>query len=238
MSGQTPAGWFPDPQDESQFRYWDGNQWTENQAPRAPQAPMGGQATATVAPPTAPGGAPASGDAPKKNWFLRHKIISGLLALFVIGMIATAASGGGSSSPDTTAKGGGGKQYAAKNKPSAAKPSSNSSNSAENVQGSSAFGSAKLPLQNGDWRLDSIQVKNDGLGDLGGVARITYTGDDQSGGDNLFTVTLFKGKNMVGTLNGSASSVKPGTTATVQLISFNSDKYVPGPYKYDFQNDL
>jgi len=39
-----------------------------------------------------------------------------------------------------------------------------------------------------------MQVKNDGLGDLGGVARITYTGNDQSGGDNLFTVTLFKGR--------------------------------------------
>jgi hypothetical protein len=51
-------------------------------------------------------------------------------------------------------------------------------------------------------------------------------------------VTLFKGKTLVGTLDGSANTVKPGTTVTVDMISLNSDKYVPGPYKYDFQNDL
>jgi hypothetical protein len=30
--------------------------------------------------------------------------------------------------------------------------------------------------------------------------------------------------------------VKPGTTVTVDFVS--SDKFVGGPYKYDFQNDL
>ena len=32
---QTPAGWFPDPHDPSQFRYWDGTAWTEHRAPRS-----------------------------------------------------------------------------------------------------------------------------------------------------------------------------------------------------------
>jgi hypothetical protein len=32
---QTPAGWFPDPHDQSQFRYWDGTTWTEHRAPRS-----------------------------------------------------------------------------------------------------------------------------------------------------------------------------------------------------------
>jgi hypothetical protein len=32
---QTPAGWFPDPHDPSQFRYWDGTTWTEHRAPRS-----------------------------------------------------------------------------------------------------------------------------------------------------------------------------------------------------------
>jgi hypothetical protein len=32
---QTPAGWFPDPQDPSQFRYWDGSAWTEHRSPRS-----------------------------------------------------------------------------------------------------------------------------------------------------------------------------------------------------------
>jgi hypothetical protein len=32
---QTPAaGWFVDPQDPAQFRYWDGTSWTEHRAPR------------------------------------------------------------------------------------------------------------------------------------------------------------------------------------------------------------
>jgi hypothetical protein len=31
---QTPAGWFPDPEDATQLRYWDGAVWTEHRAPR------------------------------------------------------------------------------------------------------------------------------------------------------------------------------------------------------------
>jgi Protein of unknown function (DUF2510) len=33
---QTPAGWYVDPQDAAQFRYWDGAQWTEHRSPRGP----------------------------------------------------------------------------------------------------------------------------------------------------------------------------------------------------------
>jgi hypothetical protein len=33
---QTPAGWYVDPQDMTQFRYWDGAQWTEHRSPRGP----------------------------------------------------------------------------------------------------------------------------------------------------------------------------------------------------------
>lgn len=33
---QTPAGWYVDPQDATQFRYWDGAQWTEHRSPRGP----------------------------------------------------------------------------------------------------------------------------------------------------------------------------------------------------------
>src|SRR4051794_3491474 len=35
---QTPAGWFVDPQDATQFRYWDGSQWTDHRSPRGPAA--------------------------------------------------------------------------------------------------------------------------------------------------------------------------------------------------------
>ncbi len=34
---QTPAaGWFADPEDPTQFRYWDGTAWTAHRAPRGP----------------------------------------------------------------------------------------------------------------------------------------------------------------------------------------------------------
>src|SRR3954453_22027758 len=34
---QTPAaGWFADPHDPTQLRYWDGTAWTEHRAPRGP----------------------------------------------------------------------------------------------------------------------------------------------------------------------------------------------------------
>ncbi|WP_028653023.1 DUF2510 domain-containing protein [Nocardioides halotolerans] len=34
---QTPqAGWFVDPEDATQFRYWDGSAWTDHRSPRGP----------------------------------------------------------------------------------------------------------------------------------------------------------------------------------------------------------
>jgi uncharacterized RDD family membrane protein YckC len=48
MSGQsTPAGWYPDPQNPAQQRYWDGAAWSEATQPvagGAPPAPGYGQA--------------------------------------------------------------------------------------------------------------------------------------------------------------------------------------------------
>ena len=34
MSDLPPADWYTDPEDESQYRYWDGSAWTEHRAPR------------------------------------------------------------------------------------------------------------------------------------------------------------------------------------------------------------
>lgn len=39
---QTPAGWYPDPENVGQQRYWDGQQWTEHRTP----PPKGGLSTA------------------------------------------------------------------------------------------------------------------------------------------------------------------------------------------------
>lgn len=86
----------------------------------------------------------------------------------------------------------------------------------------------------GGWVVESYQLKNDGLGDFGGTARITNTkGETRTG---IFTITAFKAGKQVASLQGSASDVESGKTVTVQLIS--TDKYVAGPYTIDFQNDL
>jgi hypothetical protein len=102
VSNPNP-GWYPDSNNPSQVRYWDGQRWTEHSAP-ASQVPTGPGA------PGAHGG--ATGTTPpgdQKNWFLRHKILTAVLAFVLIAIIAGAIGGGGSdddpetASDDTTA---------------------------------------------------------------------------------------------------------------------------------------
>ena len=38
---QPPADWYTDPEDDSQYRYWDGSAWTEHRAPRHDDASDG-----------------------------------------------------------------------------------------------------------------------------------------------------------------------------------------------------
>lgn len=65
-----PAGWYPDPSDSSQWRYWNGSAWTENRSPRA-HAP---------APVAVAQYSPAS-SGPTGRWYLVITIASiGLLA--------------------------------------------------------------------------------------------------------------------------------------------------------------
>ena len=78
----TSPGWYSDSSASGTERYWDGSQWTEQTRPAAPQ-PFG------AAPPA------ALGTPGKKSWFLRHKILTGIGAVLLIGIIASAAGGGG-----------------------------------------------------------------------------------------------------------------------------------------------
>jgi hypothetical protein len=62
MSGQsTPAGWYPDPQDPSRQRYWDGSAWSEatQAAPGAAPPPTGAYGAPSYGAPTY--GAPSYG---------------------------------------------------------------------------------------------------------------------------------------------------------------------------------
>ena len=58
-SMSTPAGWYPDPNDASQQRYWDGSQWTEQIQPAQQAPPAPGEPQEPGLPPTP--GSPAGG---------------------------------------------------------------------------------------------------------------------------------------------------------------------------------
>jgi hypothetical protein len=164
----------------------------------------------------------------QRPWYKKKRYILSLAGILLV-VVAAASSGGTTEKSGTTTPSQSG---AAAEKPATDNASESTSKAAPAATGPTA----KLPIQNGDWRLDSVTLKDDGLGDFAARARITYTGQNPDGGDNIFTLTVFKGGKDVAALTGSANSVKPGTAATVEFIS--QDHFVGGPYKFDFQNDI
>jgi hypothetical protein len=76
-------------------------------------------------------------------------------------------------------------------------------------------------------------VLSDALGSFGGTGRVTNTSDAEKSG--IFTYTLFKAGQQVGSMQGAANAVGAGETATVQLIS--TDDYADGVDKVEFQVD-
>ncbi len=61
----APANWYPDPQDPTRLRYFDGNAWTEHTSPAAPPEPAPAAVPQWLdggfdAPASAPAGGPAS----------------------------------------------------------------------------------------------------------------------------------------------------------------------------------
>jgi hypothetical protein len=103
----TPAGWYPDPHAEDQQRYWDGNAWTEHQAPLVQQQPTRptppGQPTWSAAPqgvadaPTAPLAAKQKKPLWRRTWVL---VAAGVIVVF----IGIGAASGSSDTTDTSAK--------------------------------------------------------------------------------------------------------------------------------------
>lgn len=84
------------------------------------------------------------------------------------------------------------------------------------------------------WVLQSFITRDDGVGDFGGVARITNTHDAATSA--TFTITLSRSGTVLATLQGVVNQVAAGKTVSVDLIS--EDKYTPGAYTSDFQTDI
>ena len=101
MNAAPPPGWYPDNLGNGQ-RYWDGQKWTEHTAPGrielAPGHPSNLRATPL-------GGATGTSQG---NWFLRHKVLSGVFAfvllMFIVGAIGSAGEDPSSAAADTSAE--------------------------------------------------------------------------------------------------------------------------------------
>lgn len=76
---EPPAGWYPDPHNAHQQRYWNGANWTEQARPTLEAASPPSVTTPLMAPPT------------KRwsGWLKRHKVIA-----VVVGVVVLAAAGG------------------------------------------------------------------------------------------------------------------------------------------------
>jgi cytoskeletal protein RodZ len=72
----SPAGWYPQP--DGQQRYWDGELWTEHFTPGVPPETPKGVA--------------------RRNWFLRHKILTAIGALLLLGTFSGLAGAGNTKS--------------------------------------------------------------------------------------------------------------------------------------------
>jgi len=97
MTTTPPPGWYPDNGGAGQ-RYWDGRQWTAHTASPGNEPPFVG--------PALPGGpsVQAVAGTSQPNWFLRHKVLSGVSA-FVLLLVIVGALGGGAEDPAPAAAG-------------------------------------------------------------------------------------------------------------------------------------
>lgn len=89
MSDTPPAGWYPDPEDASGQRYWDGSAWTEHTAPGAPVAPVAAGSSWS-----SPGGAGSTVTAGQVNtWTWQSFVVTLLCGGTFISMIGILNAG-------------------------------------------------------------------------------------------------------------------------------------------------
>ena len=91
-SPTAPAGWYPDPQDPSQMRWWDGSQWGETQSPPPPSAVSATPPAALTPPSSTTPPASASGQGGGYRQFTRQPWVRALrVVLAVLGVILMTA---------------------------------------------------------------------------------------------------------------------------------------------------
>jgi hypothetical protein len=76
---EIPAGWYPDPEDGSRSRYWDGGEWTSQVGPLPPAPSQPVQAAPSIAAAFAPVALDATG-MPVSD---RSRLAAALLCFFV-----------------------------------------------------------------------------------------------------------------------------------------------------------
>lgn len=97
----------------------------------------------------------------------------------------------------------------------------------------SPVGIGGFPLQDGDWRLDSLTVAKEVFGDFKGRGKVTYTGSDRGGGDNYLEITIYTGASSVASMSATIDNVPPGYSKTIDFYS--TDDYVPGSHRFTFE---
>jgi hypothetical protein len=140
-------------------------------------------------------------------------------------LLSSVAANQGSVAPSTNAT----------NSTSAASSSSSSSSDGNGDSGDSDdSGSGKsLPIQSGDWRLDSVTVKTD---PAFSSAEVTYTGSGAlPDGITVFDVTLYSNGQAIQKLEGSTTLDFTGRQGKIDLLS--ADPISAGSYTYGFDTN-
>lgn len=93
----------------------------------------------------------------------------------------------------------------------------------------------KGPLTWGNWEVvGKLQVSKDVLDQYQVVTRVKNTGDEVDEG--IFTVTILKGTEILGTADCSTSSVDPGAIGTADCVSM--DAFKPGWTEITIENSF
>jgi len=162
----------------------------------------------------------------QQNWFLRHKILTAILALVVIGIIASAAGGGGSDK----------KPAASAGNTSDANPTADSNAGGEpNASSEEADNSSKGkgPIVWGNWEtVGPVKIKDDGTHSFGVDMRVMNNSDSPDEG--MFTVTVLDGQEILGTVDCTTATVEPGKIGTANCFGF--DPYKKGWTEFTIEN--